>query len=197
MRRPGTGSRRIVMELVRRMKTANLPIPSGDPAQPDRRPDRHRGSACLSAPPHRKASRTIATGSNIPLTADAPDQYVVKTGDTLWDISKVFLRDPWYWPEIWYVNPQVAEPAPDLSGRRAQARLHRRPAARDARRPRRERRKRRRQAPVAAGSPRAAEPGHHRDPVRHHRQLHGPADAARQATRSRPRRTSSRCATAT
>ena len=55
-------------------------------------------------------SRTIATGSNIPLTADAPDEYVVKTGDTLWDISKVFLRDPWYWPEIWYVNPQVANP---------------------------------------------------------------------------------------
>jgi hypothetical protein len=54
--------------------------------------------------------RTIATGSNIPLTADAPNQYTVKTGDTLWDISKVFLRDPWYWPEIWYVNPQVENP---------------------------------------------------------------------------------------
>ena len=56
------------------------------------------------------SQRTIATGSNIPLTADAPDEYMVKTGDTLWDISKVFLRDPWYWPEIWYVNPQVANP---------------------------------------------------------------------------------------
>lgn len=56
------------------------------------------------------SQRTIATGSNIPLTADAPNEYVVKTGDTLWDISKVFLRDPWYWPEIWYVNPQVQNP---------------------------------------------------------------------------------------
>ncbi|HEV8333985.1 MAG TPA: LysM peptidoglycan-binding domain-containing protein [Steroidobacteraceae bacterium] len=56
------------------------------------------------------SQRTIATGSNIPLTADAPDEYVVKTGDTLWDISKVYLRDPWYWPEIWYVNPQVQNP---------------------------------------------------------------------------------------
>jgi hypothetical protein len=55
-------------------------------------------------------TRTIATGSNIPLTPDAPAEYVVKTGDTLWDISKVFLRDPWYWPEIWYVNPQVENP---------------------------------------------------------------------------------------
>jgi hypothetical protein len=55
-------------------------------------------------------NRTIATGSNIPLAANAPDEYVVKQGDTLWDISKVFLRDAWYWPEIWYVNPQVENP---------------------------------------------------------------------------------------
>lgn len=54
--------------------------------------------------------RTLATGSHIAVTADAPEEYVVKPGDTLWDISKVFLRDPWYWPEIWYVNPQVANP---------------------------------------------------------------------------------------
>lgn len=55
-------------------------------------------------------ARTIATGSGIPLAPDAPEEYVVKPGDTLWDISKVFLRDAWYWPEIWYVNPQVANP---------------------------------------------------------------------------------------
>jgi hypothetical protein len=56
------------------------------------------------------STRTIATGSNIPLTDNAPDEYVVKQGDTLWDISKVYLREPWYWPEIWYVNPQVQNP---------------------------------------------------------------------------------------
>jgi hypothetical protein len=54
--------------------------------------------------------QTVGAGSKIPLSADAPDTYVVKTGDTLWDISKVFLKEPWYWPEIWYVNPQVANP---------------------------------------------------------------------------------------
>lgn len=57
-----------------------------------------------------EGGRSAGAGSNIPLTADAPDQYVVKRGDTLWDISKVFLREPWYWPEIWYVNPQVQNP---------------------------------------------------------------------------------------
>lgn len=41
---------------------------------------------------------------------DAPSRYTVKRGDTLWDISSLFLRDPWLWPEIWIVNPQVENP---------------------------------------------------------------------------------------
>ncbi len=44
------------------------------------------------------------------LAADAPEEYVVQVGDTLWDIAATFLQDPWYWPEIWYVNPQVENP---------------------------------------------------------------------------------------
>lgn len=52
----------------------------------------------------------LAVAATPELRPDHPDSYEVVKGDTLWDISGKFLRYPWFWPEIWQVNPQIANP---------------------------------------------------------------------------------------
>lgn len=36
--------------------------------------------------------------------------YTIKQGDTLWDISNAFLKDPFLWPLIWKVNTYIKNP---------------------------------------------------------------------------------------
>jgi hypothetical protein len=50
----------------------------------------------------------------LPLIAFAETQqmkeYTVVKGDTLWDITKAELADPFRWPEVWKVNPWIKNP---------------------------------------------------------------------------------------
>lgn len=41
---------------------------------------------------------------------EAPQVYIVKSGDTLWDISSRFLNDPYLWTRIHADNPQIINP---------------------------------------------------------------------------------------
>lgn len=44
------------------------------------------------------------------LVDNYPDKHIVVKGDTLWDISAKFLRDPWLWPQVWDHNQQIRNP---------------------------------------------------------------------------------------
>ncbi|MEW8184707.1 MAG: LysM peptidoglycan-binding domain-containing protein [Candidatus Thiodiazotropha endolucinida] len=55
-------------------------------------------------------SFSALAAEHVALNPSHPERYTVVKGDTLWDISSMFLRDPWLWPEVWYVNPQIENP---------------------------------------------------------------------------------------
>lgn len=53
---------------------------------------------------------TMLQADELKLKADAPSLYLVKSGDTLWDIAGLYLQHPWLWPRLWKLNPQVSNP---------------------------------------------------------------------------------------
>jgi len=51
-----------------------------------------------------------AESESTSISPDMPDIYVVKKGDTLWDICSRFFADSYMWPKIWSYNPRITNP---------------------------------------------------------------------------------------
>src|SRR4029079_11679072 len=62
--------------------------------------------APTSADSARKPGPTVLPAS---APADGEVSHVVKRGDTLWDIAKAYLKDPFRWPEVFRRNTDVVE----------------------------------------------------------------------------------------
>lgn len=52
----------------------------------------------------------LSFADDLQINEGAPKTYIVEEGDTLWDISSIFLEQPWLWPQLWRLNPEINNP---------------------------------------------------------------------------------------
>lgn len=51
-----------------------------------------------------------ASNGQLALESDAPSEYRIQPGDTLWNIADMYLEQPWRWRELWMSTLQIDDP---------------------------------------------------------------------------------------
>jgi LysM repeat protein len=91
-------------------RVAATPPPPVSQAETTAAPEQETVTEALGDVPDEAGATTVMSDAGSALKPGAPKGYVVRRGDTLWGIANTFLRDPWLWPEIWYINPDIHNP---------------------------------------------------------------------------------------
>ena len=79
----------------------SAPIVQPEPMEPE--PAAESDLAAIENQPGPDVSSSV-------LAPNYSERHIVVKGDTLWDISKKFLNDPWLWPSVWHINPGIRNP---------------------------------------------------------------------------------------
>jgi hypothetical protein len=86
---------------------ANIPVPQTATAMEDFQvpaaPTLPLPNEFAGAPPIPGTRRIMADG-------EAPEEYVVEPGDTLFDVCDQLIDEPDYWPKLWALNPEIKNP---------------------------------------------------------------------------------------
>jgi hypothetical protein len=72
--------------------------------------DLNKGSTGPAVVGNPNGSAVLQEGGGEPGRRPIPPIHLVRHGDTLWDLSDTYYGNPWQWPRIWSMNPQVTNP---------------------------------------------------------------------------------------
>lgn len=84
--------------------------PSDEAAPAEEAPAAEAAGEATPAEASAEAAPAGEVGGTKVEMGNAPTEYQVQEGDTLWDLCKKFLNNPWYWPKIWSYNPEIENP---------------------------------------------------------------------------------------